>query len=72
MHLDAGHKSTDFDIMITISINTREFGVFLTKYMYSKYFYIYYIIILYNSIYTYICLKCTKLLKINAGNSLSE
>ena len=24
------------------------------------------------SIYTYICLKCTQFLKINAGNSLSD
>ena len=39
----------------------------LTKYMYNNYIYIY---ILY-SLYSSICLKCTKILKINAGNSLS-
>ena len=33
MHLDAWYKSTDFVIMITIAINLRGFGAFLTKYM---------------------------------------
>ena len=74
MHLDAWYKSMDFDIIITISINTRGFGAFLTKYKYNKYIYIYYI---YDAIayrYTYICIKCTQLknaLKINTSNSLS-
>ena len=72
MHLDAWYKSTDFAIIITITVNARGFGAFLTKYMYNRYIYI--LIIAYIrifSIYTYICLKCTKFLKINAGNSLS-
>ena len=43
MHLDEWYKSTDFAIMITISINTRGFGAFFTKYMYNMYIYIYYI-----------------------------
>ena len=44
MHLDAWYKSLAFAIMITISINTRGFGAFLTKYVYDKYIYIYYVI----------------------------
>ena len=36
-------KSMDFAIMITVSINTRGLGAFLTKYMYDKYIYIHYI-----------------------------
>ena len=36
MHLDAWYKSMDFAIMITISINTREYGAFLTKSVYNK------------------------------------
>ena len=44
MHQDAWDKSTDFAIMIAVSINTRLFGAFLTKYKFNKYIYIYYII----------------------------
>ena len=35
------NKSTDLAIMIAISINTRGFGAFLTKYTYNKYIYVY-------------------------------
>ena len=70
MNLDAWYKSTDFAIMITISVNTGGFGAFLTNCAYNKYTYLYYIIACIRN--TYICLKCTKFLKINAGNSLSD
>ena len=42
MYLGAYLQSTDFFIIIVIS-NTRGFGVFLTKYTYNNYIYIYYI-----------------------------
>ena len=53
MHLDAWHKSIEFAIMISISINTRGFGAFLTKYTYNK-IYLHLLHILYNGIYRYI------------------
>ena len=58
--LNAGHKSTDFAIMITTA-NTRGFGAFLRKYTYNKYIYIYYICY----IISFVCIFI-----INAGNSL--
>ena len=43
MHLDAWYKSMRFSIMITISINTRGLGVYLTKSTCTKYIFLYHI-----------------------------
>ena len=53
MDLDAWHKPTDFDIMITIA-NTRGFGAFLSKYMYNKYIFTYITNIIYQDWYVYL------------------
>ena len=73
MQLSVWNKCTDFAILITISVNaryevrSRHAVAYLTKYTYHEYI----LHILYHFLNIYVCLKFTRFLRINAGNSLS-